>query len=212
VIDCKTAERDLKDEAVRQAVLKSIEEKSIDFTKYGWVSKIAKLSCVDHVSLRLRRIMPDFYQSVCYKRGEHPKKNRYSDGKCKICGLHFDPRQLGGHIRTHRSFESLNGDRSRRNRLIKENSACSICGLREWMGKTIPIELDHIDGNPDNNVRENLRLLCLNCHGQTDTYRNKNRGRATYAKRHLKRRIASIKNAVRQMTTSDMIEIISQET
>jgi Zn finger protein HypA/HybF involved in hydrogenase expression len=63
-------------------------------------------------------------------------------------------------------------------RLIKENifeHKCYICNLSEWMGKPIPIELDHINGNHDDNSLENLRIICPNCHAQTDTYRAKNR-------------------------------------
>lgn len=51
---------------------------------------------------------------------------------------------------------------------------CSCCGLKEWLGNPIPLELDHIDGNSQNNKKENLRLLCPNCHALTPTYRGKN--------------------------------------
>jgi hypothetical protein len=62
-------------------------------------------------------------------------------------------------------------------RLIKENyleNKCSECGLTEWNGKPINMELDHIDGNRTNHLLNNLRMLCPNCHSQTDTYRAKN--------------------------------------
>jgi hypothetical protein len=45
------------------------------------------------------------------------------------------------------------------------------------MGQRIPLEIHHVDGNPDNETKENLQILCPNCHAQTDTYKGKNMGR-----------------------------------
>jgi len=63
-------------------------------------------------------------------------------------------------------------------RLIREGvktHQCEVCGITEWNGKPTPIELDHIDGNHYNNNIENLRVICPNCHAQTDTYRGRNK-------------------------------------
>lgn len=44
---------------------------------------------------------------------------------------------------------------------------CSICGiLDEWNGLGLTLEVDHIDGDWHNNLIENLRFLCPNCHSQ----------------------------------------------
>lgn len=48
------------------------------------------------------------------------------------------------------------------------------CGLNEWLGKPITLHLDHINGVNNDNRINNLRLLCPNCHSQTDTYSGKN--------------------------------------
>ena len=52
---------------------------------------------------------------------------------------------------------------------------CSSCGLTEWLGNPLSLHLDHIDGNNHNHVKSNLRLLCPNCHSQTDTWCGKNK-------------------------------------
>lgn len=57
---------------------------------------------------------------------------------------------------------------------------CQVCGLSEWMDEKITLEIDHKDGNSENNKLENLRLICPNCHAQTDTYKSKNIGSGRY--------------------------------
>ena len=54
---------------------------------------------------------------------------------------------------------------------LKEKK-CECCGLDEWMGKPIPLELHHIDENRFNNKLENLKILCSNCHMQEHNYSN----------------------------------------
>lgn len=63
-----------------------------------------------------------------------------------------------------------------RKRLLKElGHKCQKCELTSWQGKAIPLELEHVDGDNRNNSRENLTLLCCNCHALTPTWRNRKR-------------------------------------
>jgi len=57
---------------------------------------------------------------------------------------------------------------------IKEPK-CEICDIIEWLGKPPPLQADHIDGDRTNNELSNLRILCANCHQQTETWGNKRR-------------------------------------
>jgi hypothetical protein len=52
---------------------------------------------------------------------------------------------------------------------------CSICGLTDWRGMPISLQLDHINGEHDDHRLENLRFLCPNCHAQTETFAGKNK-------------------------------------
>ena len=55
--------------------------------------------------------------------------------------------------------------------------ACEVCGISDWNSKTLSLECDHIDGHHANNHPSNLRLICPNCHSQTETYKAKNKGK-----------------------------------
>lgn len=81
------------------------------------------------------------------------------------------------------SYDDLfkeNGKHNRkviRRRIIRDNLLpykCAICGCKEWQGKTLSLELDHINGINNDNRLENLRFLCPNCHSQTTTYGSRN--------------------------------------
>jgi hypothetical protein len=60
---------------------------------------------------------------------------------------------------------------------------CSNCSVSEWNGVPVVLELEHKDGNSENNHIENVCLLCPNCHAQTSTYKNKNKGRGRHYRR-----------------------------
>jgi Zn finger protein HypA/HybF involved in hydrogenase expression len=73
---------------------------------------------------------------------------------------------------------SKNGRHNIKRRLLREGlieNVCSECGLKDtWNGKPISLELDHINGVNNDNRLENLRMLCPNCHSQTETFKSRN--------------------------------------
>jgi hypothetical protein len=52
---------------------------------------------------------------------------------------------------------------------------CAVCGLTEWRGAPIPLELHHVNGDGADNRLENLTILCPNCHAQTASWGGRNR-------------------------------------
>jgi len=55
--------------------------------------------------------------------------------------------------------------------LEEQNGKCLICGIDSWLDNSLPLELDHTDGDTKNNKKSNLRILCPNCHSQTPTWK-----------------------------------------
>lgn len=68
---------------------------------------------------------------------------------------------------------------SLKQRLLKEgikSNKCEECGMEDtWNGKPINMHLDHVNGKHDDHRLSNLRMICPNCHSQTETYGGKNK-------------------------------------
>lgn len=81
-------------------------------------------------------------------------------------------------------------------RLIKEKYLeykCDDCGIATWRGKEIVLHLDHINGINNDHRIENLRLLCPNCHSQTNTYCGKNNRATDYVENSDGLRVIKVK-------------------
>ena len=114
---------------------------------------------------------------------ENPNMNAHIKNSGKMNGW-----ESGGRNNTGNKYEisideivienSLYGNEYIKERIFHDNlipyNKCIICGIENWMGKNISLELDHINGNHTDNRLENLRFLCPNCHSQTDTFRGRN--------------------------------------
>jgi hypothetical protein len=85
---------------------------------------------------------------------------------------------------SNEDFENLGNkasiDRTSKQYLIHlHGEKCMICGWdikNKWTNK-VPIELNHIDGNPENHSLTNLELICPNCHSLTEFNKRRGKGR-----------------------------------
>lgn len=80
--------------------------------------------------------------------------------------INLEKYQTGSSVKSHQGLRDL---------ILLRGRKCEQCGLTEWQGKEIPLEMHHIDGDHFNSDLSNLVLLCRNCHALTDNYGSKNR-------------------------------------
>lgn len=72
-------------------------------------------------------------------------------------------------------WEKLSRIGKRKRLLGEQNNKCSICGIPSiWNNRPLTLQLDHVNGNHADNSKENCRMICPNCHTQTDTFGSRN--------------------------------------
>ena len=82
----------------------------------------------------------------------------------------------------------------------KRGYKCEECGISDWNSKELSLHVDHVDGNSDDNLPSNLRLLCPNCHSQTETFSGRN-------KKNTKRNSYMQRYRLRKLVGNDRIEL-----
>jgi hypothetical protein len=146
---------------------------------------------------------------ACYLK--HRRKRALTSGQCEHCGTPCS---------THRKFcnscygmriyclttspETARTSHALRGYLFRTRGyRCESCGLTEWLQKPIPLEIEHINGDADNNKDENLKLLCPNCHALTPTFRSRNKqASASRRKKRRTREFREIAELVQNQNTN----------
>lgn len=112
--------------------------------------------------------------SYLNKMGIEYKGQQAKKGQVK--GNSYKPAEY--YINSNKSIHSS----KLRDKLIRDGikeKKCELCGLSTWMGKELPLELHHKDGNHYNNELSNLEIVCPNCHSIQEGNSGANIGRYT---------------------------------
>lgn len=110
------------------------------------------------------------------------RKNKFCSHTC-----HFDYKQtqIFNAIERNEYTDDTQNRYHKKYLIHKHGEKCMKCGWdeRNMTSGKVPIELEHIDGNSENNNLNNLILLCPNCHSLTPTYRALNVGKGRHKRR-----------------------------
>jgi hypothetical protein len=136
----------------------------------------------------------------CRASHTNPQRNK-NIRPCRFCGSLFAGRN-SAHVYCSRRCNFEDKDKARDRQVIegaasdhvvkkylykKYGHSCWECELTEWRGVPIPLDMDHKDGNYENNTLDNVRLLCKNCHALTPTYGTRNKGNGRHVRRERRR-------------------------
>ena len=121
------------------------------------------------------------YVNICLNCGkEILTRNKYCNNTCKSeynKKIIYQKIEDGDVSLYHRRYKNYLID--------KHGNKCMECGWDKIniITGNVPIELEHIDGNSENNLLINLKLLCPNCHSLTPTYKALNVGNGRHKRR-----------------------------
>jgi 5-methylcytosine-specific restriction endonuclease McrA len=171
--------------------------------------RFCSIKCARGFSTKTKRKSINAKTSKALK-GRNTRKESQGKEKphiCEWCGKGYAKgSSLGGHIvRCDKNPDAVTREKLREQKLLEQLSLpwesipnmglkrlkihreqdgkCNRCGIGDWLGETLVLELEHIDGDNKNNSRDNLEFLCPNCHSQTKTWRGRNKNKGKSGKR-----------------------------
>jgi hypothetical protein len=152
----------------------------IDYSKK--IGKFCTRSCAASFNNKLHPKRSNGYVANCKYcneiiRGRKQRENLFCDNKCRLADL--------DKIR-NTDFEQgkLSSVVAKKVLVSQHGLQCMECGWDKInsVSNKCPVELEHMDGNSQNNLPENLKLLCPNCHSLTPTYKALNVGKGRFSR------------------------------
>ena len=119
--------------------------------------------------------------------GRYSYRKKRSANICLACGKLTYNAKYCNNICQGNHKRKIEFDKLQRGEIVSEGTIkrfifsfrgrkCEECGIgEEWNNRPLTLQVDHIDGNSDNNSIDNLKILCPNCHTQTHTWCGRNK-------------------------------------
>lgn len=152
-------------------------EKPFEYTKRGYVrSNKSRVLSDNQFSILVSKSVTylDVANKLGYSASQPSVKRRIQLLQLSTAHFRFAPIELS---------DILNGNRQVKGSILKKlliennlkTNQCEVCGnYGVWQNKTLPLQLHHVNGDPQDNKLENLQILCPLCHSVTDNWQTKN--------------------------------------
>lgn len=140
-------------------------------------------SCAAKYNNPFSHVKKDKVQNICLQCGKPTYNIKFCSMKCSteynwnIRKQKIENNEVKFNIRAYRKYF-----------IEKYGHTCKLCGITEWQGQPVPLVMDHIDGNSDNNDLSNLRMICHNCDALLPTFAGRNKNSARKYRRDMYRR------------------------
>lgn len=142
----------------RTLPIELIQESIASSTSFREVAKkLGYATDSGSVQTSLRNMVKELNLDISHFKGQSWKKNQYDYESFTI------------------NSKKKNGSSTLIPLITLRGRKCEKCGLEEWLGQPITLEIHHKDGDRTNNTLENLQLLCPNCHSYTPNWRGRGR-------------------------------------
>ena len=110
----------------------------------------------------------------CLNCGKPTRNPKYCTNRCQRA---LTSAAKIAEIEATQSIPSKSPRLARRYLVAVRGHRCELCQIERWQDQRVLLVLDHVDGNADNWVLANLRLICPNSDALLPTFKSRNRGR-----------------------------------
>lgn len=135
-----------------------------------------------HNEIRMGFTLSENKTSICLFCANEFKVNGTGEHKycSRDCMFQFHWKETKEELINSGIDNSSNNQIGKKYLIELHKGKCQLCNLSEWKNQPIPLVLDHINGDPYNNLLSNLRVICNNCDALEPTFKGRNKGNGRF--------------------------------